>query len=277
MTFDFEAEEDTSFLTEELPDYRDFHERQFGGRRGIWRTLAVLRKHEVRSTFFICGAVVENYPEASLQVKADGHEVAGHTYHHEHMEYATAEQEDEIFRRSLEAFEQLYGEQPVGFRTCFPSHRTLDYVADYGLRYDTTLRDDDAPSIMQRDDGRYFVEIPRGFNGDAPLIGTPIPSHGHTGKYNVPSQVAAQWIREFNWCYEHGEKRPQLFTLCLHPYIIGRPSRSKALDTLLAHIRQFSGVWFATHSEIAELWHEAYSPPVAVTVPTTKPQSSRST
>ena len=123
---------------------------------------------------------------------------------------------------------------------------------------------------MQRDDGRYFVEIPRGFNGDAPLVGTPVSDHGQAGRYNVPSQVAAQWIREFNWCYEHGqESKPQLFTLCLHPYIIGRPSRSKALDTLLTHIKQFSGVWFATHAEIADLWHQAYSPPTPVGVLTT--------
>lgn len=254
ISVDFEAEEDATFLSPTQPDYLDFHERQYDGRRGVWRLLEVLGKHKVFTTFFICGAVLENYPAASKQVKACGHEVAGHTYHHEHFDRMTATEENNAFVRMLAAFEKLYGERPVGFRTCFPSVRTLDFVAECGFRYDSTLRNDDIPHILQREDGKFFVEIPRGFNGDAPLVGTPVATVLATGKYGIPADVASHWKREFDWRYQRGAIEAQVMSLCLHPFISGRPSRAKALDEFLAHTKQFSHVWFATHAQLADWW-----------------------
>ena len=40
----------------------------------------------------------------------------------------------------------------------------------------------------------------------------------------------------------------------MHPQFSGRPSRIALLREMIAFIRGFGGVWFATCSEIAEAW-----------------------
>ena len=60
----------------------DYSERQYGGRRGAWRLLEIMGKHNVLGTWIICGATVEKYPAISKAVKAAGHAIAGHTYEH---------------------------------------------------------------------------------------------------------------------------------------------------------------------------------------------------
>ena len=258
ISVQFEAQEDVGYHSETLPDYYDFYEHHFDGRRGIWRVLELLAKHQIPATFFICGAVLENFSEACRQIGKAGHEIAGHSHHHEDFAKLTAEQEEAVFKRMLFAFQDFYGKDLIGFRTCLPKPpRTLDTVVRHGLRYDSSLRDDDLPYILQRDDGRYLVEIARGANGDAAMIGNPLATVWGSGKYGIPSDVASHWKAEFDRCYQEGADNIKVFSLALHPYISGRPSRAKALDSFLAYTRQFSGVWYATYAEIADLWLKA--------------------
>ena len=58
ISIDFEGHWDFAYHNKTLPDYYDFYEHHFDGRRGIWRFLDVLGKHQIRSTFFVCGAVL---------------------------------------------------------------------------------------------------------------------------------------------------------------------------------------------------------------------------
>lgn len=47
--------------------------------------LDILKKHDVRATFFTVGTNVERFPELIDRELAEGHEVANHTYSHKHM------------------------------------------------------------------------------------------------------------------------------------------------------------------------------------------------
>ena len=65
--------------------------------------------------------------------------------------------------------------------------------------------------------------------------------------HTAPSLVGEIWQREFDGAYaERG-----LFLLTMHPHIIGHRSRVSVLDELIRHMRSHSGVWFATHADIA--------------------------
>jgi peptidoglycan/xylan/chitin deacetylase (PgdA/CDA1 family) len=248
---EIEAEEDAEYLTPQTPDFWDYHERQYGGRRGIWRLLDVFGRYEVNATFFVCAALLKSYPQACREIARQGYEVGAHTIHHEHLERLAPADEDEMFRRMQELFGEFYGTAPVGFRSCFPSRHTLDFVADHGFYYDTTTRDDDTPYLMVRPGRGQYIEIPRGFNGDAPWVGCPVPTPLHTGRYNAADEVFRSWRWEFDWLYREGARSQRLLTLCLHPYISGRPSRAEAVDRLLAHLTRHDGVYFATHLEVA--------------------------
>ena len=49
-------------LRDGQPDPLDYYERQYGGRRGAWRLLEIMAKHDVLGTWIICGATCEKYP-----------------------------------------------------------------------------------------------------------------------------------------------------------------------------------------------------------------------
>lgn len=254
----FEGEEDHQSLDDNHVDYLDFYERNYEPRRAIWRILRVLKQNEVRATFVIPGAMVENYPDVCDAAAAAGHEMAAHSYHHEHFERMSPADEDEAFTRMMKAFENHFGRRPEGFRTCFPSHRTLDNVLEYGFKYDTTHRDDDLPYMLEWDDGRTILEIPRNVNGDAHLIGVPPSTTGiSSGKLANPRNAAEHWKREFAAYYERSEHGPAIMGLTLHPFSSGHPSSVRAVNDFLEYAASFSNVWFATQSEIADVWLRA--------------------
>lgn len=44
--------------------------------------LELLKKHNIRATFFLEGSQVETYPEIAVKIKEAGHEIGNHTYNH---------------------------------------------------------------------------------------------------------------------------------------------------------------------------------------------------
>ena len=58
----------------------------------------------------------------------------------------------------------------------------------------------------------------------------------------------AEWRRrEFDRAHAEGG----LFLLTLHPHVIGYRSRLFILEELIEHMQAQSGVWFATHEQVA--------------------------
>jgi len=51
----------------------------------------------------------------------------------------------------------------------------------------------------------------------------------------------------------------RVMSICLHPFVIGHPHRSKYLDKALAHIRSHQEVWITTGAEIID-WYRAQTP-----------------
>ena len=48
----------------------------------------------------------------------------------------------------------------------------------------------------------------------------------------------------------------------LHPHIVGRAFRARALREFLEYAKRFEGVWWATREEIAEWYLDNYAGPV---------------
>jgi peptidoglycan/xylan/chitin deacetylase (PgdA/CDA1 family) len=70
--------------------------------RGLPEVLEVLRRHQVRATFFMTGYFLENFPESARAIKRQGHLAANHTWTHSRC-YSAA-----VLRAELERTEQLY-------------------------------------------------------------------------------------------------------------------------------------------------------------------------
>ncbi|WP_331000715.1 polysaccharide deacetylase family protein [Nostoc sp. NZL] len=57
--------------------------------------LEILKKNNIKATFFMLGQMVKSFPQVAKQVAADGHVIGNHTWHHwyRHMDAATAANE----------------------------------------------------------------------------------------------------------------------------------------------------------------------------------------
>ena len=63
---------------------------------------------------------------------------------------------------------------------------------------------------------------------------------------------------QFDVLYEDGAKTGRVMSICLHPFLVGHPHRSKYFAKALAHITSRQEVWLATGSEIVDWYRDNY-------------------
>ena len=224
---------------------------EYGSRVGAPRILRALADYEIPASFFMPAVSALLHPDEVEQYVSAGHELAVHGWIHERNMLLSYDDELDLTARSIETLERISGVHPVGIRT--PSwdfsDSTLRIIRELGFRYDSSLMADDEPyEIVADGEPTGVVEIPvEWIRDDAPYF--MMERYASLRPYMPPRSALQIWIDEFDAAYAEGG----LFQLTLHPHIIGHRSRVVALRHLLDHIRQHDDVWFATHSQIAEL------------------------
>src|SRR4029077_19637656 len=83
LTFDFQGGEDVRPLPDGSMDHEEYTQCEYGPHTGIWRILRLLEEEKVKATFNTCGGIAERYADAVKAIVDQGHEIAGHGYHHE--------------------------------------------------------------------------------------------------------------------------------------------------------------------------------------------------
>jgi peptidoglycan/xylan/chitin deacetylase (PgdA/CDA1 family) len=78
--------------------------------------LRLLEQRDIRTTWFLSGAVVDRYPEQAAAIAAAGHAVAAHGYEHRSMVFLSAKAFLEDVRRSREAIAAATGILPTLYR-----------------------------------------------------------------------------------------------------------------------------------------------------------------
>jgi peptidoglycan/xylan/chitin deacetylase (PgdA/CDA1 family) len=220
----------------------------YGPRVGVPRLLDLLSDYDLQATFFVPGLTAERYPEAVQGILERGHEVGHHSYSHRSPVDLTPAEEREDFERALAALERL-GVKPSGHRAALweASWQTPQLVAEYGLRYDSSLMDSDRPYRLKVGDAT-IAELPPHWSLDdweqyaflpRPDIGSVIES---------PAKVVELWRAELDGMRRHG----CLFMLTCHPFLSGRPGRVEALRSLIEYALDVGDVDFATGAAVAE-------------------------
>lgn len=101
--------------------------------------LAELKRHRAHATFFLVGNMVQQYPQLTLDVLAEGHEIANHTYTHPNL---TRLAQNEIIAEALRTravIKEITGRQTYLFRP--PGGNIDSYVTkqlralDYNIVY----------------------------------------------------------------------------------------------------------------------------------------------
>ena len=227
---------------------------EYGARAAVPRILKLLERHDIRATFFVPAVVAMLYPDEQREVIAGGHEIGIHSWIHELNSALPPEDERDLQMRAADKLEEIAGVRPVGIRTPswdFSAH-TLAITREMGLLYDSSLMADDDPyELLEDNEPTGVVELPvEWIRDDAPYW--MMDRFSALRPYTPPEGVLEVFRREFDGaCEEEG-----LFLLTMHPHITGHRSRIQVLDELVRHIRSRSGVWFATHADVARYCKE---------------------
>lgn len=94
--------------------------------------LDVLAKHDVKATFFVMGAYVDEYPEVARRIVEEGHIIANHTYSHPDLSTSTDEEVLLQFEWAQESIEDATGIIPDMYRLPFGAggKRVIDLMSD---------------------------------------------------------------------------------------------------------------------------------------------------
>ncbi|MDI3385509.1 polysaccharide deacetylase [Streptomyces sp. B-S-A8] len=221
----------------------------YGPRVGVPRLLRLLRRLDVRATFFVPGFTADTYPDLVRTIVDDGHEVAHHGYLHEPMRGIDAATEAEYLDRGLEALDRA-GARPVGYRAPWweMNWHTPDLLIERGFGYDSSLLDGDVPYRLHGSaEPGDLVEIPVDWSLDDWEQYAFYPGWTGSGVIESPRKAHEMWLLEAEAQHAEGG----CFVLTNHPFLSGRPARAAALERLIADVRALDGMWVTTLAEIA--------------------------
>lgn len=86
------------------------------------RILEVLKKHNVKVTFFMTGGWVESYPEDVRAILADGHDLGNHSENHKDMPALSDSQQTEELMKVHNKVKELTGYEMFLFRPPYGSY-----------------------------------------------------------------------------------------------------------------------------------------------------------
>lgn len=94
--------------------------------------LDILAKHEVKATFFVMGAYVDEFPDVARRIVAEGHTIANHTYNHPDLSTVS---DDEVLKQFIwtqESIEDVTGVWPDLYRLPFGAggERVVDLMGN---------------------------------------------------------------------------------------------------------------------------------------------------
>lgn len=221
----------------------------YGTRAGYWRTFGVLEKYGVAATLNAGAEALELSPWLPEDALKRGHELSAHGYRWQSPVHMTEDQERAWIARTVESFQQVSGQRPVGWHSRAP--QTLNtrklLIEEGGFIYDSDAYDDDLPYFIDAGE-RQHVVIP--YSLDTNDMWFRRPSAGFVRAKDFADFV----IDAFNWLWDEGETSPKMMSVGLHLRTIGRPPRIGGLDAILRHMTEKGSVWFARRDEIARHW-----------------------
>lgn len=234
-----------------IRNYGNESNYRYGITTGGPRIFRLFRDYGVPSTVTAAAMSLEEAPELTAELVADGHEVCSHGWRWTHTFSLDEETERATIEKAAASIEATTGRRPAGWLSRYlhtPNTRRL--LSEAGFLYHMDDYSGDVP----------FWEMPEG--ADRPLVCVPYAIDSNDMKMWVdPALTPDQWLdyakRTFDWLrQEAAEEGPRLMSLGLHLRIIGRPGRIWALKDFLDYVTGHDDVWITTRRAVAERFAE---------------------
>jgi peptidoglycan-N-acetylglucosamine deacetylase len=236
------------------------------GAVAVERILRLLDREQIPATFFIPGHTVETYPDHVRAIIAAGHEVGHHGYLHENPVRLSPLEERRVLERGFEAFEKVAQIRPVGYRSPAwdNSPVTIELLLEHGLRYESSLMGRDFEPYWCRRGDVIDLDGPYQFGEAVDLVELPVSwvlddfphfeyyrsESGRNEGLSSPSKVKEIWLDEFAFMLR--DVPNGVFTLTMHPQVIGRGHRMLMLEEIIANMKQREVVRFSTMCDAAD-------------------------
>ena len=234
------------------PDVLNYSWRDYGVRVGIWRMMEVMEKYGVKGTVALNSDVCERYPRIIEEGKKLDWEWMGHGTNNSTLINSQIEPEERaLIKQVVGTIGKSVGKAPRGWLSPALSEtmRTLDILAENGIDYVGNWVNDDQPYPMRVKKGSmismpYSTEI-----NDIPAF---------LDLHQSPETFGQMICDQFDVLYEDGAKTGRVMSICLHPFLVGYPHRSKYFAKALAHITSRQEVWITTGGAIVDWYKKNY-------------------
>ena len=261
LTFDFDAM--SGFIARGMTTPTPISRGEFGVVASE-RILALLRRYEIPTTWFIPGHTIETYPGASAKVVEAGHEIGHHGWTHVPPANLSREAEEAGLVRGNEAIKRLSGQTARGYRS--PSWdlspHTIELLLKHGFLYESSMMGHDYLPYRARNRDVIELEKPAVLGPETKLVEMPISwtlddyphfefvrtSTAILGGLKPASGVLENWYDDFDYMTRIMDWG--IITYTCHPFVIGRGHRMLMLERLIQALAE-RGAVFATMEEAA--------------------------
>jgi putative urate catabolism protein len=227
---------------------------EFGSRVGIWRLLRLFTERDLPFTVFGCAVALQRNPAFVSAFVEHGADICCHGLRwEEHFRLTETEERDHI-AQAVALITELTGTPPEGWYCRYgPSENTRRLLVEHGgFAYDSDAYNDELPYWTRVQDASHLV-VPYAMDAnDAKFL---MPA-GFSGVDDFETYLKAT----FDQLYEEGADTPALMSVGLHPRIVGRPARARALAAFLDYIATFDDVWICRRIDVARHWAQVHPP-----------------
>lgn len=224
-----------------FPDLNAMGFAEYGHRRGIFRALETLARHDVKATVMVSGVMAERHPEIVRQIAEAGHDIVAHSYAMDIIPiYLDEEAERANIRRTVDLIVAACGVRPTGWISPrgTPSPRTGRLLAEKGFEWHGDSLNDDLP---------YGVRFPAGtlVSFSSNMECNDMPLYMRYG--NPPALMVEIFETWLDWVRHHETGAARLDPT-IHSHVFGRPLGMAAFNRIIELAKAADDLWIGTRS-----------------------------
>ena len=225
---------------------RNYAWRDYGNRVGQWYLFDLLDEYGFPASHNVNSLVFDECPQIIDRIKERGDEFIGHgRTNAERQDVLSEEEERHLIAEATATLKAHSGVQPGGWLGPYfaQSPVTLDLLKESGYSYVLDWPADDQPFWMSTRSG--------------PILSVPYSLEVNDSPTLVFRQQSAidfeqLMIDQFDEMLLQSRKWSLVYTLAIHPFIIGQPFRLRALRRAFAHLaKSRNDIWMTTPGVVA--------------------------